>query len=149
MSKKPDNPSKTRPPSRVDIKQHPNGEIETATPYVNGKKHGVETWWEEDGTKEREETWRNGRRHGMETEWYENGRKRQDTMWKDGEKHGLSAWWDEAGKKEREIYYTRKKIHAGMEWDEEGNVISLTFPTPPIKTPASPPRKNGLKNQIK
>ncbi len=31
-----------------------NGNISHKIPYVNDKKHGVETWWFDDGTKSRE-----------------------------------------------------------------------------------------------
>ncbi len=60
----------------------------------DGKEHGTERWWLEDGTKTYEEMWRDGEWHGMETLWYANG------------------------KKEYEIYYLDSKAYARIEWNE-------------------------------
>ncbi len=38
----------------AEIKYHPNGETWRKTPYVNGKKHGMEFAWHENGTKAEE-----------------------------------------------------------------------------------------------
>ncbi len=78
----------------------------------------------------------------IEKEYRSNGEIWYKTPYVNGKKHGLRIGWYDSGKKRKEIYYTRKKRHAQVEWDEVGNVISLTFPTPPIKTT----KKHELKN---
>ncbi len=50
-------------------------------------------------------------------------------MWRDGEWHGVETLWYANGKKEYEIYYLASKAYARIEWDEEGKVRIVEFPT--------------------
>ena len=50
-----------------------NGQKWFEAPYVNGKLHGIETWWHENGQKWMERPWVNGQLHGIETLWTEDG----------------------------------------------------------------------------
>ena len=53
---------------------HNNGVKSTVANYINGIKHGLETWWdEESGLKTWEANYVNGKQHGLETAWDENG----------------------------------------------------------------------------
>ncbi len=40
--------------NRTEITRYNSGEIRSETPYVDGKKHGIRTWWHENGQK----TWK-------------------------------------------------------------------------------------------
>jgi len=53
---------------------HNNGVKSTVANYINGVKHGLETWRdEESGLKTWEANYVNGKQHGLETAWDENG----------------------------------------------------------------------------
>ena len=53
---------------------HNNGVKSTEANYINGVKHGLETWRdEESGLKTWEANYVNGKQHGLETAWDENG----------------------------------------------------------------------------
>jgi antitoxin component YwqK of YwqJK toxin-antitoxin module len=53
---------------------HNNGVKSTDANYINGVKHGLETWRdEESGLKTWEANYVNGKQHGLETTWDENG----------------------------------------------------------------------------
>jgi antitoxin component YwqK of YwqJK toxin-antitoxin module len=41
--------------------------------------------------------WVNRKRHGVETRWHNNGQKWIENSWLDGEPHGISTWWNEDG----------------------------------------------------
>jgi antitoxin component YwqK of YwqJK toxin-antitoxin module len=87
----------------------------------DGKRHGLETDWGEDGTKTLERTWRDGKQHGLETWWHDNGTKSNETMWRDGKLHGLVTWWYENGAKHAELTWRDGKLH-GLEtlWHDNG-----------------------------
>ncbi len=150
---------KTQLKSTVKTKYHPNGQVMSKTPYVNGKKHGIETVWYEDGSKEWEITWVEGKRHGLdmgrhengdkewlitwvdgkkhgvETEWWESDRKWSETTRKGGKRHGIITWWHRNGKKEKEIYYHCDDEYIAIHYDEEGNLTETNFQEPPLHSP--------------
>ncbi len=161
MSKKIDKTKKqekSQPPNRIEMTRHSNGVVQSETPYVNGKKHGLNKWWREDGSKWIEEIWRSGKKHGMATDWYESGRKSEERMRKEGNSHGLEThwyksgekWWEimwrngkrqgvvtawyENGQKIHQTYYGADAEYACVEWDEKGNIIKTNFPTFPQTT---------------
>ncbi len=41
--------------------------------------------------------WKEGKEHGMETKWYDNGQKLYKRMWKEGKEHGMDRWWNHDG----------------------------------------------------
>ncbi len=116
------------------------------TPFVNGKTHGVETWWYESGHKRHEEMWIEGKKHGMHTWWHENGRKRMEVMWRDNGRHGIETVWLENGKKWQEMYYFQGDALARIEWAEDGSVSELSLPEPDLH-PQQQTQRN--KNHIK
>ncbi len=161
------------PQIREDITRYSNGEMKSKTPYVDGKKHGVDTGWHENGRKSYEKMWRDGNSHGVEIGWYEsrlkhwekmrkdgkehgrgtwwwdNGQKRWEIMWRDGEHHGMDTTWDYNGQKRIEAYYIRDKEYAIIEWDEEGNITSVKFPIhSPIINPTVKSKKNHTNTQV-
>ncbi len=120
--------TKVRNSPSIETKYHPNGEVESKTPYVNGKKHGAATWWNEDGKKYLEQMWRDGKKHGLETWWYISGKKWQEIPRQAGERYGVKTSWWESGQKEREIYQFGSKDYAHIQWDESGNVTEISLP---------------------
>ncbi len=144
--------------TEIKVIRHGNGEVESETPYVDGKKHGLQTRWYDDGTKEREERykaekkhgmetwwhengekwcerkWMEGKMHGMETGWYEGGQKHWEEMWKEDKRHGVYSRWWENGQKRYEAHYLDHEVYAEIEWDKRGIVTEVEFPTPSITT---------------
>ncbi len=143
---------------KIKTTHYHGGKVESQTPYVNGKKHGaeirwhedgtkiiegmwnsgkrhgVETLWDEDGTKRWEEIWKNDKHHGIWTEWYENRTKSHEETWMNGKRHGVETGWYEDGKIKYKIYYFHDEDYARIHWDEEGNITKVKKPTysPPI-----------------
>jgi antitoxin component YwqK of YwqJK toxin-antitoxin module len=62
-----------------------NGQKRFEIPYVNGKRHGIETHWHQNGQKCIERTWENGDQHVIETLWYANGTLRFVSKWNQGQ----------------------------------------------------------------
>jgi antitoxin component YwqK of YwqJK toxin-antitoxin module len=77
-----------------------NGQKSQETNYKDGKKHGLETSWDEEGKVTSKIKWKNavdGKGNGLMTSWYESGKKKSEYTYKDGEAHGLSTVWHEDG----------------------------------------------------
>ncbi len=91
---------------RTKIKHHPNGEIQSKIPYVNGKQHGLTSLWRDDGKKNWLTMWSNDKQHGLEVYWFS----------------GISP-------EEWQTYYRHGKTYGQIEWDDEGTVSKSEFST--------------------
>jgi len=102
-----------------------NGQKRLETNYVDGKKQGLETGWDRDGAKSITSYYRDGKiqRHI----WDKNGQKWLETNCVDGKKHGLDTQWHENGQKLIETNYVDGKEH-GLEtrWSSDGTKRSET-----------------------
>lgn len=108
----PKNTPKAPNPNRVVVTHHSNGKIATKTPFVNDKKHGMETRYDCAGAKAREITWNKGKKHGVLTWWYTSPtRIKWKEMWKDGKRHGATTEWDNTNNKRSEITFRAGKKH--------------------------------------
>ncbi len=99
-----------------------NGQMMQETDFLNGREHGPERWWFEDGkragqcayteglldgpcvhwhpdgdTKALQVVYRAGKRDGMELEWYANGKEKSAAQFKNGEQEGEAKGWYEDG----------------------------------------------------
>ncbi len=152
MTKKTDKPQQSNPRNRVEKKYHSNGEIESITPYVNGKIHGSETTYFPSGEIKSKIPYVSGKIHGAVAWWYESGGKEVDRIVDEGIEHGLESWryesgekrvahmrnknnapllltyWYKSGAKEEETYYIDAEEYSRVRWDEEGNVIEVYYP---------------------
>ena len=63
----------------------------------NGKKHGMERGWWENGQLRYESYWKNWEKHGMARGWYQNGQFRYEYHLENGQRHGPARGWDENG----------------------------------------------------
>ena len=97
-----------------------NGQSETT--YKDGKKHGLEFWYE-NGQKAEEGTWKDGKKHGLSTSWQEDGQKSSECTYKDGERDGLWTQWYDNGQKRFEKTYKDGKMISYKEWDEDGTPL--------------------------
>ncbi len=122
MSKKTPKKRTRHPQSKEKVKYHPNGEIMSKTPYVNGKKHGKETGWREDGKKEWGKMWKGDKQHGAATGWYKSGSKHWEDIYVDDEPHGIqTAWYESGAKQSAEMWKNGKKHGAATGWREDGS----------------------------
>ncbi len=129
------------PQNHVKTTYYTNGMIESKTPYEKGKKHGVESWWYEDGSKFANKIWRNDEEHGMETWWYKNAGKRKEVArtWSDGwyesgtkeyqiREHGVQTWWYKDGTKQSETIFAAGELHGiHTRWHENGRKESERY----------------------
>lgn len=99
-------------------------QAESLEHYKDGKQHGLEIMWYENGQKYSEINHKDGTKHGLQTYWHENGQKQKEITLKDGGKHSTEIRWKKNGQKQVEITRKNGKKH-GLEtwWDEEGNII--------------------------
>ncbi len=104
--------------TKIKTTHYDNGKVQSKTHYMDGKEHGVDTWWDEDGKKQWETMWRDGKQHGMNTGWYDDGPK---------------CW---------EIYNIHGKEYARIDWDEKGIVTEIDFPRPSIIKPTVKSKKS-------
>lgn len=64
------------------------------THYLNGKRHGPERIWFEDGGPLGLETiYSEGQKHGLQRMWLANGQLQQEDNYQKGNLHGLSRTW--------------------------------------------------------
>ncbi len=149
MNKNTHNSLTSPSPNRIEKEYHRNGKILSKTPYVNDKKHGLETKWWEGGKKNHEIMWKYGKKHGAETWWWNNLHKTWEAMWKEGKLHGVKTDWYDNGQKWCESYYIAAIGYARIEWDKEGNVTAVNSPKTAIPSNQIPSKITNLKNHIK
>jgi|GEM_PF-2270776 len=122
--------------SGVIVVYHENGRKAWETHYKNGKLDGHETWWDENGRKEREIRWINGQKlsqtqskwvQGQEEEalsidWHENGQKASERHYEGVIPDGRWTEWDQNGQKTSEVHYLNGKMNGlWTTWDKDGN----------------------------
>ena len=66
-----------------------SGALMVETPYVNGKRHGIEKWYYESGALRREAPYVNGKKHGIDKFYYESGALMVETPYVRGNIHGI------------------------------------------------------------
>jgi antitoxin component YwqK of YwqJK toxin-antitoxin module len=89
------------------------------------KKHGMETWWYENGKMKAEINHVDGKRNGSVIQYYENGQKEIEINYVDGKKDGLETQWYDNGKKKSEANYVDDKAKGMVtQWYENGQKTS-------------------------
>ena len=63
------------------------------TEYQDGRRHGPETLWFENGNTRLEMHWTNDKPDGMLSQWYANGNKAWQVQFVEGRKHGREQAW--------------------------------------------------------
>ena len=105
----------------LNVTYSEDGKKRSEANYKDGKERGLFTSWYENGQKESETNMKNGKEHGLVTGWYENGKKEIEAHYKDGKTHGLYTVWYENGRKRSETNMKNGKEHGLVtEWDENG-----------------------------
>lgn len=120
--------AKTHKLATVEVTRHLNGRVEFVTQMLNGEKHGVETGYNSSGIKTKQIRWKEGSWSGPTIWWYQVGTKQREIIRWDSDMHGVATRWYSRGGKQWEIYYRRNKQYARIDWNEEGDVVSVKFP---------------------
>ncbi len=119
--------AKTKPKFKVDVWD--NGSLKYLK-HLNkdGKQHGLETTWHDNGKKRSEGNWINGKQHGLQTgwhensvifqlSWHENNQKMSEGKYVNDKVHGLWTFYRDNGQKSFEINYVNGKVHGKLvEW---------------------------------
>ena len=99
-----------------------NGKIESLCPLnEDGKKDGIDIWFNWRGQKEVESIYKDGVLNGICTSWHGNGEKMCKEIYKDGKKDGLSTWWYGNGQKRTETIWRDGKVISSKQWNEDGS----------------------------
>ncbi|MHC4754758.1 MAG: SUMF1/EgtB/PvdO family nonheme iron enzyme [Planctomycetota bacterium] len=109
--------------------KYPNGQLKVD--YSGGiaddgrfVQHNTETWYYENGQKQRQANYKLGRKVGVETYWAKDGKKKWS--WKHRE-DGTSVWiqnWPNGKKKAKSTWKNFKCNGKALLWDINGNKIS-------------------------
>ena len=93
------------------------------TPYKNGKKHGVQKAYYENGKLMREIPYKNDKIHGVAKGYYESGKLASETPYQNGKKHGVEKAYYENGNLRYEAPYQNGEIHGiAKRYYENGNL---------------------------
>ena len=78
-------------------------EIESETPFKNGKENGIEKEYYKNGRLKRETPYTDGELNGVEKRYYENGQLAGETPFKNGKENGVEKSYYESGQLEFEL----------------------------------------------
>jgi antitoxin component YwqK of YwqJK toxin-antitoxin module len=82
-----------------------NGQQTCKWNFVNGRKNGLQEVWYKNGKQMCKWNYVNGQQHGLQETWYDNGREEYEENYVNGRKHGLQKGWHRNGRQEYEKYY--------------------------------------------
>ena len=96
---------KPKPFTGSSIKSYEDGVIEKETKYVDGKRHGISTRYNKDGSKNYEMSFKEDKFDGDTVQYYEDGNKRHVTPYIGGKRHGMATSYYSEGGKMYEVPY--------------------------------------------
>jgi antitoxin component YwqK of YwqJK toxin-antitoxin module len=113
----------SQPFSGVLVENFPNGQVKSKTEYRQGKKHGAEWMWYEDGKLYWERSYENGEKHGAHRGWWPNGRQKFLYRFENGTYEGEVLEWYDNGQLFRRLHYVKGE-EAGEQkaWRENGKL---------------------------
>ena len=103
-------------------------EIESETPFKNGKENGIEKEYYKNGRLKRETPYTDSKANGIEKKYYENGRLAGETPYTDGKLNGVVKEYYETGELLREAPYKNGE-HDGVAkiYDKNGQLREKHF----------------------
>ena len=98
--------------------------IKSETIYVNGKKHGVDIHWYENGGKLSERFYSEGFKIGIHKSWWPSGDLKFEYHFNEkGQFHGMVKEWYESGMAFRDFNYKRGKEDGKQRmWKPDGSI---------------------------
>ena len=94
------------------------------TPYIDGKIHGIEREWYNDGRLASERPHEMGKRTGIHRGWYRSGQMRFFIEYEDGVQHGEAYSWHENGKLYTYSQFVSGKPIGHKTWRYTGQIYS-------------------------
>lgn len=105
---------------------HRNGKLFEATPYVNGKAHGIKLEYYEDGALRKEVPYDSGRVHGTVKFYYPDGKLFSETPQVNGKIDGVVKKYHKNGVTHSETPYLNGKVQPGLkEYNQRGELKDL------------------------
>lgn len=96
---------------------------------LEGKRHGILTYYDENGTKEKQETYLNGERHGLQVTYFPNGEVQQRENYVQGKAVGEQREWYVSGqKKSYQLLDENEKVLVLRTYHVDGLLIQLQEP---------------------
>ena len=89
-------------------------------PYVNGKRHGTDIWYDNDGRISSETPYVDGRRQGVAIKYYKDGTKKSEEPWADGIRVGSGIEYRENGMIAKEVEYA-DSVQSAVWYREDGS----------------------------
>jgi hypothetical protein len=95
--------------------RYASGKLRQREPMVEGRQHGVASYWHENGVKYADIPWVNGQKHGKFTLYKEDGSIDQSLSYFEGALHGVITWYDHKGQVSyKELYQRGKLVKNGL-----------------------------------
>ncbi len=77
--------------------RYSSGKLRQREPMVEGRQHGIGSYWHENGVKYADIPWTMGKKNGKFTLYREDGSMDQSLCYLEGALHGVSTWYDKEG----------------------------------------------------
>ena len=95
-------------------------------PYVNGKRHGMHIWYDNDGRIGSETPYVDGNANGTEIKYRRNGSKEMETVYVKHSKQS-EVWYREDGSKWKEMPYKGHVLHGtAVSYQKDGSIKQET-----------------------
>ena len=99
-----------------------NGRMALEGSFHQGRPHGEEIWFFENGNKNSLVTYQHGVRHGPHLVWFEDGQLQIDVCYSNGRRDGRHSVFYESGQKRSEADFANDKLHGSyITWHEDGS----------------------------
>ena len=90
--------------------------------FHEGRLHGEEIWYFDNGSKNSLVTFNHGVRHGPHLVWYESGELQIDVCYSNGRRDGRHSVFYEGGQKRSQADFVNDKLHGSYTtWHEDGS----------------------------
>jgi len=93
--------------TEVKTENYGNGKPKSKTVYVNGKKDGIQTYYDKEGAIVLVTPWVNDKKEGIEV-YYKNGELIYEITWVDNKMNGLYNWYYKGSLYKQTVYSNGK-----------------------------------------
>jgi len=97
------------PEKETKIIENEKGQKLGEAEYFNGKLHGINKIWSQNGSLTQLINYQNGELHGTYETWWENGNKKEVGQFFNGERIGMYRWYTQEGELWKEHTYSEVK----------------------------------------
>jgi antitoxin component YwqK of YwqJK toxin-antitoxin module len=118
-----------------------------ATPFYEGKVHGIQTIWYDNGNMQERTEYQHGEKHGSWKEWWENGQLKYECSYANDQFNGdYKYWWKDGTQLAEGSYINGKKEGIWTFWYGNGNKSTVyTYVNDQWNGPSTTWYENGVK----